>query len=79
MSFTVKTIETTPIDGQKTGTSGLRKTVKVFEQKNYVENFIESLLLAVDEQDGGGKLKGATLVVGGDGRFYNKYVPNYLL
>ena len=71
MSFTVQQEKTEPIDGQKTGTSGLRKQVKVFESKNYVENFLESLFLAIDEGDS--KLAGSTLVVGGDGRYFNKY------
>ncbi|KAG1382676.1 hypothetical protein G6F61_002053 [Rhizopus arrhizus] len=68
----IQTIPTSPFDGQKPGTSGLRKRVKVFQEKNYTENFIQSMLEAIPEADGGAK--GATLVVGGDGRFYSDEV-----
>ncbi|KAI8980302.1 hypothetical protein BDB01DRAFT_851904 [Pilobolus umbonatus] len=68
----IETIATTPFDGQKPGTSGLRKRVKVFEQTHYTENFIQAMLESIPESDGGAK--GATLVVGGDGRYYSKEV-----
>jgi phosphoglucomutase len=64
----ILTVPTQPFEGQKPGTSGLRKRVKVFQQKNYTENFIQSILEAIPESDGGAK--GATLVIGGDGRYY---------
>ncbi|KAI9027353.1 hypothetical protein CLU79DRAFT_741501 [Phycomyces nitens] len=64
----IQTTPTTPYDGQKPGTSGLRKRVKIFEQKNYTENFIQAILEAIPQSEGGAK--GATLVVGGDGRYY---------
>ncbi|KAI8365501.1 hypothetical protein EDC96DRAFT_509923 [Choanephora cucurbitarum] len=68
----IQTIATEPFDGQKPGTSGLRKRVKVFQQKNYTENFIQAILESIPESDGGAK--GATLVIGGDGRYYSDEV-----
>jgi phosphoglucomutase len=59
------TIETTPFADQKPGTSGLRKRVGVFAQPNYVENFVQSIF---DSLEG---YKGKTLVIGGDGRYFN--------
>ncbi|KAL0082851.1 hypothetical protein J3Q64DRAFT_1642221 [Phycomyces blakesleeanus] len=64
----IQTTATTPFEGQKPGTSGLRKRVKVFQQKNYTENFVQAILEAIPQSEGGAK--GATLVVGGDGRYY---------
>lgn len=63
--MTILTIKTTPYADQKPGTSGLRKRVPVFSQPNYVENFIQSIFDCLDGRDG------QTLVIGGDGRFYN--------
>ena len=61
----ILTIATTPFEGQKPGTSGLRKTVPVFQQPHYAENFIQSIF---DSLEG---FAGQTLVIGGDGRYYN--------
>ncbi|MGT2444524.1 alpha-D-glucose phosphate-specific phosphoglucomutase [Ensifer adhaerens] len=64
----IRTVTTTPYGDQKPGTSGLRKKVPVFQQKNYAENFIQSIF---DLLEG---FQGETLVIGGDGRFYNREV-----
>jgi phosphoglucomutase len=63
--MTSKTTSTTPFADQKPGTSGLRKRTPVFMQPNYVENFVQAV---IDSLDG---FKGKTLVIGGDGRYYN--------
>ena len=57
-------VVTTPFDGQKPGTSGLRKKTRVFLQEHYLENFVQSTF---DVTSPAGK----TLVVGGDGRYHN--------
>lgn len=67
MTLSGVTVATTPYEGQKPGTSGLRKKVTVFTQKNYTENFVQCTLDA-----NGPALTGSTLVVGGDGRYYCK-------
>ena len=74
MSAKVVTVTTSPIAGQKPGTSGLRKRVSEFFQANYVENFVQCTLEAV-----GGDLEGATLVVGGDGRYGVKEVVGKII
>ena len=65
-TFSVKVESTVPCEGQKPGTSGLRKHVTVFQPWRYTANFVHSILAAID----GGRREGCTLVVGGDGRFY---------
>lgn len=62
-------VQTTPIEGQKPGTSGLRKKVTVFQQPHYTENFVQAIMTSIPEGS-----KGATLVIGGDGRYYNDKV-----
>ncbi|XP_010917497.1 phosphoglucomutase, cytoplasmic 2 isoform X1 [Elaeis guineensis] len=66
--FQVSRKETTPFDGQKPGTSGLRKKVSVFIKPNYLHNFVQSTFNALSAD----KVKGATIVVSGDGRYFSK-------
>ncbi|MDG1075242.1 MAG: alpha-D-glucose phosphate-specific phosphoglucomutase [Planktotalea sp.] len=61
----MQNVRTTPIEGQKPGTSGLRKKTAVFQRPRFLENYVQSIF------DGIGGIDGKTLVVGGDGRFFN--------
>jgi phosphoglucomutase len=67
----VRAIQTKPFEGQRPGTSGLRKKTRVFMRPGYLENFVQSVFNSV-RADAGGDFRQATLVVGGDGRFYNR-------
>ncbi|HVW54811.1 MAG TPA: alpha-D-glucose phosphate-specific phosphoglucomutase [Rhizobiaceae bacterium] len=69
----IKTVATKPFDDQKPGTSGLRKKVPEFQKPHYVENFLQSIF---DSLEG---YRGETLVLGGDGRYFNKEVVQIVL
>jgi len=62
----IQTIKTSSFAGQKPGTSGLRKSVKTFQQTHYLENFVQAIFDTVHN------FEGSTLVLGGDGRYYNQ-------
>ena len=62
----IRELQTKPYSDQKSGTAGLRKKVAVFQQPHYLENFLQSIF---DVETG---LRGKTLIIGGDGRFYNR-------
>ena len=69
----IETIQTTPFEGQKPGTSGLRKKTRVFMQPHYLECFVQALFDAI------GGAAGKVFVIGGDGRFYNDTAVQIIL
>ena len=75
--MTIRTIQTTPIAGQKPGTSGLRKKTPVFMGHHYLENFVQAIFDVVGARnpDGSGK----TFVLGGDGRYFNAEAAQVIL
>jgi phosphoglucomutase len=66
ITVNISTITTRPFADQRPGTSGLRKKVTIFQAPHYLENFVQSIF------DTRADLEGGTLVLGGDGRYYNR-------
>ena len=66
-------VKTQPFTDQKPGTSGLRKTVNTFKQTDYLQNFVQSIFNCLPD------LAGSTLIVGGDGRYYNREAIQIIL
>ena len=76
----IQRIPTQAFLGQRPGTSGLRKKVAVFAQALYLENFVQALLDVLNAGAPNGQaLQGATLVLGGDGRFHNRVAVQTIL
>lgn len=69
----ITTVPTRPIDGQKPGTSGLRKKTRVFMGPHYLENYVQAIF------DGIGGVAGKTVVLGGDGRYFNDRAAQVIL
>jgi phosphoglucomutase len=73
MIMSTRTVATTPFNDQKPGTSGLRKKVTVFQAPNYLENFVQAVFDTIAAP------AGRTLVLGGDGRYYNREAIQVIL
>ncbi|CAH9094302.1 unnamed protein product [Cuscuta epithymum] len=71
----INSVPTKPIQGQKTGTSGLRKKTKVFMQDNYLANWIQALFNSLSPEDYKDKL----LILGGDGRYFNREAAQIII
>ncbi|MCW9012854.1 MAG: alpha-D-glucose phosphate-specific phosphoglucomutase [Gammaproteobacteria bacterium] len=69
----INTIKTQAYNDQEPGTSGLRKKVPVFQQSHYLENFVQSVFAIADD------ITGQTMILGGDGRYYNKQAIQIIL
>jgi phosphoglucomutase len=69
----IETVRTEPFQDQQPGTSGLRKKVRVFQQPNYLENFVQALFDVLRPPPG------AVLVLGGDGRYHNRAAVQTIL
>jgi phosphoglucomutase len=71
--MSIRTIQTQPFTDQKPGTSGLRKRVPAFQKPHYLENFVQSIFDSISAP------AGETLVLGGDGRYYNREAIQIIL
>lgn len=71
-SINIRTVATTPYPDQKPGTSGLRKPVQTFRQFRYLENFVQAIFDGLD-------CAGQLLILGGDGRYYNRTAIQIIL
>ena len=71
--MTIRLVPTQPFSDQKPGTSGLRKRVQVFQQPHYLQNFVQSIFDTIQPP------AGATLVLGGDGRYFNREAIQIIL
>lgn len=69
----IKTVATEPFQDQKPGTSGLRKSVRDFQKPHYLENFVQAIFESTGDH------RGKTLVLGGDGRYFNREAIQIIL
>ena len=69
----IQTVQTQAYSDQKPGTSGLRKKVKVFQQPNYLANFVQAIFSSLEANDN------KTLVIGGDGRYFNREATQIII
>jgi phosphoglucomutase len=70
-------VPTKPFEGQRPGTSGLRKKTRIFMQPNYLANFVQSVFNVI--RDTAGAFEQHTLVIGGDGRYYNREATQLII
>ena len=71
--MTIQTVTTTPYNDQKPGTSGLRKSVKHFKKPDYLQTFVQAIFNTVQG------IEGSTLILGGDGRYFNREAIQIIL
>lgn len=72
-SMTIQIVKTTPFTDQKPGTSGLRKSVKQFKKQDYLQNFVQAIFNTLSG------IQGSTLILGGDGRYFNREAIQIIL
>src|SRR5882757_8286379 len=72
-TLNIRTVATKPFQDQRPGTSGLRKSVTTFKQEHYLENFVQAIFDSLKS------CNGLTLVLGGDGRYYNREAIQIIL